>query len=248
MLSGKSFDELADSPFICSPTLKHNTYESNNTLFHIWFQGEVKPDWDKIINDFVYSTVAPTNTLIGQIARWEKRICPLTIGLTPAFNAFVTARVKEVAPLSLSERNGMLIVDLGEAHEQMERGASVKLLRVVKQRTVAIGRGENRGREVTYTNVVRSIVRLGFWTGAPARFEIPLPEARADDADGYVVIVQKTWGDTLGPILAASKGGALKSIGFNNAAGFKRATQAREGKPDTRFHGSERKSRFFSYF
>ena len=51
-LSGKSFDELADSPFICSPTLKHKTYESNNTLFHIWFQGEVKPDWDKIINDF----------------------------------------------------------------------------------------------------------------------------------------------------------------------------------------------------
>ena len=52
---------------------------------------------DKIINDFVYSTVAPTNTLIGQLARWEKPICPLTIGLTPAFNAFVTARVKEVA-------------------------------------------------------------------------------------------------------------------------------------------------------
>ena len=83
------------------------------------------------------------------------------------------------------------------------------LLRVVKSRTVTIGRGENRGRDVTYTNVVRSMVRLGFWTGASARFEMPLPEARADDADGYVVIVQKSWGDTLGPILAASKGGAL---------------------------------------
>lgn len=51
-LKGNTFDELADSPFICSPTLKHNTYESNNTLFHIWFQGEVKPQWDKIITDF----------------------------------------------------------------------------------------------------------------------------------------------------------------------------------------------------
>ncbi len=51
-LSGNSFDELADSPLICSATLKHNTYESNNTLFHIWFQGEVKPQWDKIITDF----------------------------------------------------------------------------------------------------------------------------------------------------------------------------------------------------
>jgi len=51
-LSGNSFDELADAPFICSPTLKHNSYQSNHTLFHIWFQGEVKPNWDKILNDF----------------------------------------------------------------------------------------------------------------------------------------------------------------------------------------------------
>jgi predicted metalloprotease with PDZ domain len=52
VLTGNNFDELADSPFICSPTLQHNKYESNNTMFHIWFQGEVKPDWDKIITDF----------------------------------------------------------------------------------------------------------------------------------------------------------------------------------------------------
>lgn len=51
-LIGNSFDELADSPFICSPLLKHHSYESNNTLFHIWFQGEVKPNWDKIKTDF----------------------------------------------------------------------------------------------------------------------------------------------------------------------------------------------------
>jgi hypothetical protein len=52
---------------------------------------------DKIINDFVYSTVAPTNTLIGQLARWEEAICPVTSGLSPDFDKFVTARVKEVA-------------------------------------------------------------------------------------------------------------------------------------------------------
>ena len=45
--------------------------------------------------------------------------------------------------------------------------------------------------------------------GAPARFEIPMPEARTEDADGYVVIVQKSWGDVLGPILAAGKSAGL---------------------------------------
>ena len=118
-------------------------------------------------------------------------------------------RQAQSAPLDVREVNGMLVVDVGEGSGDLGRGAGVWLMRVVKSRTVTVGRGENRGREITYTNVVRSMVRLGFWNGAAARFEMPLPETRADDADGYVVIVQKSWGDTLGPILAASKGGAL---------------------------------------
>jgi hypothetical protein len=118
-------------------------------------------------------------------------------------------RQAQSAPLDVHETNGMLIVDVGEGSGDLGRGASVWLMRVAKSRTVTVGRGENRGREITYTNVVRSMVRLGFWNGAAARFEMPLPEARADDADGYVVIVQKSWGDRLGPILAASKSSAL---------------------------------------
>ncbi len=47
-----NFDALFDSPFICSGQLQHRTYESGGTLFHVWFNGEVKPDWDRLINDF----------------------------------------------------------------------------------------------------------------------------------------------------------------------------------------------------
>ena len=119
------------------------------------------------------------------------------------------ARHVQGVPLDVAERNGMVVVELGETTSDLGRGAGVWLMRVVKSRTVSIGRGENKGREITYTNVVRSMVRMGHWTGAPARFEMPLPEARADDADGYVVIVQKSWGDVLGPILAAGKSSNL---------------------------------------
>lgn len=48
----QGFDELFDSPFIASNTLKHNTYRVQDTEFHLWFQGECKPDWDKVIQDF----------------------------------------------------------------------------------------------------------------------------------------------------------------------------------------------------
>lgn len=46
------FQELADTPFIASPTLQHKMYESNDIRFYVWFQGEVTPDWDRLLTDF----------------------------------------------------------------------------------------------------------------------------------------------------------------------------------------------------
>jgi predicted metalloprotease with PDZ domain len=51
-LTAENFDELADSPFICSASLQHDEYISGGTLFHIWFNGEVKPDWELVKKDF----------------------------------------------------------------------------------------------------------------------------------------------------------------------------------------------------
>lgn len=48
----ENFDELADSPIILSNTLQHNSYSVNNTKFNLWFQGECRPPWKKIIKDF----------------------------------------------------------------------------------------------------------------------------------------------------------------------------------------------------
>lgn len=48
----KNFDQLADSPFIASSQLQHDAYEVNGILFHLWFNGEVKVDWDRLKADF----------------------------------------------------------------------------------------------------------------------------------------------------------------------------------------------------
>ncbi len=48
----ENFDELADSPFILSDSLQHNSYEVQGTKFNIWFQGECRPPWKKVIQDF----------------------------------------------------------------------------------------------------------------------------------------------------------------------------------------------------
>ena len=50
----KDFHELADSPFIASNTLKIKTIfcGDNRIPFHLWFQGECKPEWLKLFGDF----------------------------------------------------------------------------------------------------------------------------------------------------------------------------------------------------
>ena len=55
-LTVKGYDLLAESPIICSDSLQHGTYEVDGITFHIWFQGECKPDWEKLNKDFTAFT------------------------------------------------------------------------------------------------------------------------------------------------------------------------------------------------
>jgi predicted metalloprotease with PDZ domain len=52
VLMASDFQELADSPFIASGSLQHEDYEIDGCTFHIWFQGEIKPNWAKVQLDF----------------------------------------------------------------------------------------------------------------------------------------------------------------------------------------------------
>lgn len=61
----KDFHELVDSPFIASNSLKHHSFEQNNVLFHLWFQGECKPDFKKLESDFKKFIDAQTNDFGG---------------------------------------------------------------------------------------------------------------------------------------------------------------------------------------
>lgn len=51
-LTAPDFDRLADSPLICSDSLKHQWFVLDGVEFHLWFQGECRPDWAKLVADF----------------------------------------------------------------------------------------------------------------------------------------------------------------------------------------------------
>jgi hypothetical protein len=77
--------------------------------------------------------------------------------------------------------------------------ASVWLVRY-DPRTIAvpIRAGENGGRTIAHRNIVRQLVRLGQWSGAPVRFAIPAAPAGLSSA----VLIQQGAG---GPIVAARR-------------------------------------------
>ena len=106
--------------------------------------------------------------------------------------------------VGVREATSTLTVEIGPAADTLSSG-EVWLLPVARSREVAIGRGENRGRTITYVNVVRGMVKLGDWSGQPARFEVPMKKARLGDAETYVVLVQTADESKPGAILGAAK-------------------------------------------
>src|SRR6185312_14624619 len=50
----------------------------------------------EVLQKFVGSLAAPTR-LTGKMARWKEPVCPVTVGLKPAFVQFINRRLKEVA-------------------------------------------------------------------------------------------------------------------------------------------------------
>ncbi len=77
--------------------------------------------------------------------------------------------------------------------------ATVTLVAVKSSVPVSIGNGENSGRQVRYSNVVKSERSLGRWTGGAQMFPIAQDWLHVPGADRYAVIVQNGRG---GMILA----------------------------------------------
>ncbi|MFD0460706.1 DUF1223 domain-containing protein [Microvirga aerilata] len=91
-----------------------------------------------------------------------------------------TSKGRKTLPVNvtLDEQDGTVVIQVEETPDTTQREAEVWVLPVLRTQTVPIERGENRGKTITYANVVRGLNRLGEWRGGSARFEMPLETAR----------------------------------------------------------------------
>ena len=104
--------------------------------------------------------------------------------------------------IALADRDGKIGIDIAPK-DNASGSATLWLLRVLRTANVAIGRGENKGRSVTYTNVVREAIPVGAWSGGMAHFDAARPTL--GDGEGLVVLLQAGTAAKPGAILAAAR-------------------------------------------
>lgn len=82
-----------------------------------------------------------------------------------------------------------IVIRLGDGADKQK--AHVVLAYFEPETTVAIARGENTGRTVTYRNSVTSVQTVGMWHGNSERLEIPVAEMELRGVGGCAILLQK---------------------------------------------------------
>jgi len=103
-------------------------------------------------------------------------------------------------PVRIALAGKKLRVDIGAATGAGP--ADILVVPLLSARTVAIRRGENRGKTITYHNVSRKLMPVGTWEGDAKTLTLAHDAVMTGDADGCAVILQdKTSGAILGAAL-----------------------------------------------
>jgi hypothetical protein len=107
-------------------------------------------------------------------------------------------------PVTMTLSGKQINVSVAASKAATAAHGEVWICSVSKSVPISIGRGENRGREVTYYNVVRNILKVGDWNGSPGNWTVPLENISRDGVDAAVVYVQDGNREKPGPMLGAA--------------------------------------------
>jgi hypothetical protein len=108
-------------------------------------------------------------------------------------------------PVTMTQSGKELTVSVAATSKApVAQHGEVWICSISKSVPISINRGENRGKEITYHNVVRNLVKLGDWNGGSGSWTVPLEDVAHDGVDAAVAYVQDGSGDKPGPMLGAA--------------------------------------------
>jgi hypothetical protein len=104
-------------------------------------------------------------------------------------------------PIRLSEDHGKLVIDVGAAPQGAPAKEATLWLAAISRRVeVPIRRGENEGKTVTYTNVVRELIPVGTWSGKAITVQLERSTFMRPGTERCAVLLQQ---GRAGPIVGA---------------------------------------------
>ena len=118
-------------------------------------------------------------------------------------SAIAVARARQGADLALSfaeDDDGGMVVSIPASDFRGE--ADVMMALYDDSHTTPVRHGENAGRSLTYSNVVRSLVSIGTYRGEAIDLKLPMAPDQDAERDGCAILVQEAG---LGPILGAGR-------------------------------------------
>jgi hypothetical protein len=107
-------------------------------------------------------------------------------------------------PVTMTLSGKLINVSVAASKAPTAAHGEVWICSVSREIPISIGRGENRGREITYHNVVRNLLKVGDWNGSSGSWTVPLENISRDGVDAAVVYVQDGNRDRPGPMLGAA--------------------------------------------
>jgi hypothetical protein len=121
----------------------------------------------------------------------------------------INTTAKSVGPLRVPVRfwqqNNTLNIATGAAEPgRTVREATIWFGVVQTSGNVEIKHGENEGKTLTYTNIVRELTPIGLWKGQPVEIQIPRGAVMLAETQKSVVLIQE---GRAGPIIGAAWAG-----------------------------------------
>lgn len=117
---------------------------------------------------------------------------------------------KAIATTAAARKNGVMVsarnsgdrilIEIGDGSQPTPAGGTIWIAIVSASVAVKIKHGENRGRTIDYTNVVRELTAVGMWSGKAMKLELPASALMSAD-NKCAVLLQAGEG---GPILGAT--------------------------------------------
>jgi len=106
-------------------------------------------------------------------------------------------------PMEISETAGEITIDVADSpNSKLAAKSTVWVLVTSPKVSVPVERGENRGKKITYHNVVRQMVPAGMWDGKAIRITLPKDGLEMSKGRDCIVLLQE---GTVGKVIGAAR-------------------------------------------